>query len=368
MTDDGNRGGRGGRDVAGKSPDLASDSRFRIRLFSNLVQLIASSVGERGGDITWLAGALDKLEESIGPAGMRGLAAVAAAGIQTPEAAKRVLRSLGMPEEYVVLADEAIDSFIHGLNFAQSKRGKVTEKDLNEATRDAQDKLASSLNRKVTFAEGLASLPPDQQIEFKRKYDELVAEDAAIKAVGKQAENKVAAAVKAAEAAAAAAGTDTHAAAGQARQNAWKSILAAVRTAAEAHGENPDDVEAMARGKFLTKREKFDALRAKVVGERVVVLNQIRSLIQIPSGDWVGYLEALYGPEKQSSGLAKLTGLADKTGKKLADIVGKKVDELTENPQAGMAKMAKGVDGLSDSVDGFLARMKARRLARGRRS
>ena len=357
---------RSGRSRGAAAADLAASDRFSTRIFSNLVQLIASSVGERGGDISWLAGVLGQVEALVGPAGMRGLAALAAASIQTPESAKRVLRSIGVPEEFIAMADEAIDSFIHGLSYAQTKRGKITEKDLSEASKDAHDKLATNLNKKVTFAEGLAILTFDQQTEYRTRYNELVAEDAAIKDVGKKAERMVEAAAKAAETAALAAGRDGHAAAGQARQDARKSIVDAARSAAETSGEDPDDAEAMARGKFRTQRDKFDAMRVKITGTRLEVTNQILALIRIPSKDWVGFLESIHGAEKPAVGLAKLSGVADKLTKRLADKVGKGIDKIVDNPEATMTDAAKSVDRVTSSVDGFRARMKARRLARGR--
>ncbi|MDQ7815327.1 MAG: hypothetical protein RDU25_06025 [Patescibacteria group bacterium] len=171
----GRRDGRGGDGGGGR--DLASDPRFMVRLFSNIIQIGAGALGSRMASTAWMTPALNAIEGVIGDSGLRLASAGVAALIQNPRMVKSALANMGVPEEYVGLLDEAIDSFVHGLAHAHTGRGKITEGDYAKALSEAKSKLEGTLDRQVAFGAALLALTPAEQVAFRNRLATLSDDD-----------------------------------------------------------------------------------------------------------------------------------------------------------------------------------------------
>lgn len=167
---DGRRDGSGGR-------DLASDPRFMVRFFSNIIQLGAGAMGARMASTSWMAPSLNAIEGVIGDGGLRLASAGAAALIQNPRMVKNALSNMGVPDEFIGLLDEAIDSFVHGLSHAHTGRGKITEGDYAKALSEAKSKLEGTLDRQVAFGAALLALTPAEQVAFRNRLATLSDDD-----------------------------------------------------------------------------------------------------------------------------------------------------------------------------------------------
>ncbi len=157
--------------------DLAANPRFAVRVMSNAVQLAAGAAGAHAGDIPWLRHALTRLEASVGALGTGTFAAILAALAQNPRFIKITMAELGVPVEIIALADEALDSFMHGLVHAHTYGGKITEQDEENVLTKARGKL-EALERLISLREALTSLSLSDQSLFRQKAAELCALDA----------------------------------------------------------------------------------------------------------------------------------------------------------------------------------------------
>lgn len=277
-------GGRRGKKGKEEAKDMASDPRFYVRFFSNLVQVVAGGLGGRVANQPWMSRGLDAVESLIGTHAAGLVTAGAAALIQNPKLVRTGLKSLGVPEEYVNLLDEAIDSFIHGLGHAQRTKGKITEQDLSKATAEAKEKARSLLLESATFSSALLSLEVARQKTFQAKHADLSEDD----------------------------------------------------------------------------KKAFEAYRAKIVGNRWELFNLLLTLIDLHKDSWIAHLKLAYGDVKPPEA-GGIMGTLEKAKKKFFGAFGKKAEELVDKPDEALKEMAKGVDGLTDAVDGVRSKIAARR-------
>ncbi|MFA4954634.1 MAG: hypothetical protein WC641_04950 [Patescibacteria group bacterium] len=317
------RGGRRNNNMDGA--DLAANPRFKYRMLSNLVQMITHKMGESGFDLAWSYPIIQKLGgnvESITgwltalPGVGEFFTSFVAASIQTPQAFKDALEKLGVNPEYIAMSDEAIDSFIHGIGEAQSRKGKVTPKDEADALNAAEKALQAKVMQSVGYKEGLLTLPQDKRDQLVAKYLELSRLDEAA------AEQRPA-------------------------------LLAAM----VAGGMTEEEAEEALGPKSL--KLEFDKYRDKIKGPRHEVVKLLVDLSRREARDWMPYLQATVGAEKPPTGIGQIM---TKLLKSVETFAGKAIDK----PGAGFKSASEIVDQGNRALDDWNTRLQ-QDLARRRR-